>query len=301
MTVDAYVLILSMIGIGALFARLKLLPEDSAQALNLIALYICLPAAVLRHAPQLQLDARLLGLVAVPWIILAVSASLVLLLSRAFNWSRGETAVLLLLLPLGNTSYLGFPLTEALLGAEALPYAVVYDQFGSFLMLSSYGLWVLATYGGDRKPTLAGIGKRIIAFPPFIALVLGFTVMPAQPPVVVAELLDRLAALLLPLVTLAIGLGIRLSLPRRELLPLAVGLATKLLLLPGLVWLALAWLPLEGNAARVAVLETAMPPMITAAALAASHRLAPRLASAMVGYGILLSLVTLPMWARLIA
>ena len=37
--------------------------------------------------------------------------------------------------------------------------------------------------------------------------------------------------------------------------------------------------------------------MITAAALAISHQLAPRLAAALVGYGILLSLVTLPMWA----
>ena len=301
MTVDAYVLILSMIGLGALFARLRLLPEESAHALNLIALYICLPAAVLRHAPQLQLDASLLGLVAVPWLLLAVCVGLVLLLARLFQWSRGETAVLLLLLPLGNTSYLGFPLTEALLGADALPYAVVYDLFGSFLMLSSYGLWVLATYGGDRRPTLREMGGRIIRFPPFIALVLGFTVMPADPPAVVAELLDRLAALLLPLVTLAIGLGIRLSLPRRELGPLAIGLGIKLALLPTLVWLGLALLPLTGDAARVAVLETAMPPMITAAALAASHRLAPRLASAMIGYGILLSLATLPFWARVIA
>jgi len=40
-----------------------------------------------------------------------------------------------------------------------------------------------------------------------------------------------------------------------------------------------------------------MPTMITAAALAISHQLAPRLAAALVGYGILLSLVTLPMWA----
>mgnify|MGYP006202645689 CR=1 FL=1 len=35
----------------------------------------------------------------------------------------------------------------------------------------------------------------------------------------------------------------------------------------------------------------------TAAALAISHQLAPRLAAALVGYGILLSLATLPMWA----
>jgi len=40
--------------------------------------------------------------------------------------------------------------------------------------------------------------------------------------------------------------------------------------------------------------------MITAAALAISHRLAPRLAAALVGYGILLSLATLPGWAWLL-
>ena len=45
------------------------------------------------------------------------------------------------------------------------------------------------------------------------------------------------------------------------------------------------------------VLESAMPTMITAAALAISHQLAPRLAAALGGYGILLSLATLPMWA----
>ena len=35
------------------------------------------------------------------------------------------------------------------------------------------------------------------------------------------------------------------------------------------------------------------------AALAISHQLAPRLAAALVGYGILLSLLTLPAWAWL--
>jgi len=36
--------------------------------------------------------------------------------------------------------------------------------------------------------------------------------------------------------------------------------------------------------------------MITAAALAIAHGLAPRLAAAMVGYGIVASLLTLPAW-----
>jgi len=67
--------------------------------------------------------------------------------------------------------------------------------------------------------------------------------------------------------------------------------------------IALGLAPLLGLTAvqhDTVVLESAMPPMITAAALAISHRLAPGLAAAMVGYGILLSLLTLPAWAWLL-
>jgi predicted permease len=47
----------------------------------------------------------------------------------------------------------------------------------------------------------------------------------------------------------------------------------------------------------VVVAEAAMAPMITGALLAMEHGLEPRLASAMVGLGVPLSLVTVPLWA----
>ena len=111
---------------------------------------------------------------------------------------------------------------------------------------------------------------------------------------------QRLADALLPVVAFAVGLGLRLTLPREDLRPLGAGLAIKLALMPLLAWGLVHALGLQPPAGPVAVLESAMPPMITAAALAISHRLAPGLASAMVGYGILLSLATLPAWAWLL-
>jgi predicted permease len=48
------------------------------------------------------------------------------------------------------------------------------------------------------------------------------------------------------------------------------------------------------------VLEAAMPPMITSAALAAMAGLAPELAAAMVGYGTLAAMATLPLWRWLL-
>lgn len=297
MAFDAFALILAMLALGYAFQRLQVLPDNAAQTLNLVVLYVCLPAAVLRYAPRLHLEPALIGIAVVPWVLLLATIVLVTLLARALRFRDDERAVLLLTVALGNTSFLGYPLTRALIGEHALPYAVIYDQFGAFLILSTFGLWVLARYGGDRKPTAREMLARVVRFPPIWALVIGFTVMPAEPPAWVAGGLQRLSDALLPLAMLTIGLSVKLALPRDELKPLAAGLLLKLALLPALALPLVRLLGLHGEMARTTVLESAMPSMVTAGALAISHGLAPRLAAAMVGYGLLLSLLTLPLWA----
>lgn len=298
MAFDAYALVLAMLALGYLFQRVRALPESAAQTLNLVVLYVCLPAAVLRYVPRLQLEPALLGVAAVPWLLLLAAWPAVAALARWLRLRADEHGVLLLAVTLGNTSYLGYPLTRALIGEHALPYAVVYDQFGAFLILSTFGLWVLARYGGTaRRPSPQDMFARVLKFPPLWALLLGFTVMPAQPPPWIDGGLARLADALLPLAMLAIGLSVRLALPRDELRPLLAGLLLKLALLPALATLLVGVLGLSGAMARATVLESAMPPMVTAGALAIAHGLAPRLAAALVGYGVLLSLLTLPLWA----
>ena len=300
MAFDAFALILSMLALGLLFQRLRLFPDNAAEVLNKVVLYVCLPASVLIYAPRLELGPQVLAVAAVPWLLLVATVVLVTGVTRMLKLRPDEHAVLLLCVALGNTSFLGYPLVRALLGEDALPYAVIYDQFGAFLILSTFGLYVLARYGGDAKPTAAMIARRIATFPPFLALVLGLTLMPESPPDWIAGGLQRLADALLPLVVLAIGLSLKLALPRDELKPLAAGLALKLAVMP-LLALGIAWaFGMTGVMHDAVVLESAMPPMITAAALAISHRLAPGLAAAMVGYGILLSLATLPAWAWLL-
>ena len=297
MAFDAFALILAMLALGLVFARLKLLPSNAAEVLNLIVLYICLPAAVLIYVPRLHLDASLIGIVITPWVLMGATVVLVSLATRSFGFRRDEHAVLLLCVALCNSSFIGYPMVRALLGEHALPYAVVYDQFGTFVLLSTFGLYVLAKYSGDAPPTLRTIGLRIVRFPPIWALAVGMTVMPEQPPQWIAAALQKLADALLPLVMLAVGLTIQLRLPRDEIAPLATGLVLKLLVIPALALPLSLLFGMHGSMLQANVLESAMPTMITAAALAISHQLAPRLAAALVGYGILLSLATLPMWA----
>jgi malate permease and related proteins len=287
--------IFAMLAAGRLLAWRRLVPEDAPAALNLVVLYVCLPAAVFLHAPRLSFDGDLLGLVAVPWLMLAAGVVLTLVVSRMLRFERDVTAVLLLLVALGNTSFLGFALVPALAGEDALRLAVAYDQFGSFLILSTFGLVVLGLYGGER-PTAGAITRRIVGFPPFIALLLALMLMPQRYPEAVERPLQLLADSLLPLVALASGMQLRLRLPRRHLAPFAYGLGAKLVLMPALALLLCGPLGLEGDLRAVAVYETAMPPMITAAALLSLAGLAPELAAALVGIGIVLSMATLPAW-----
>ena len=301
MAFDAFALILAMLALGMVFARRRTFPDNAADTLNRVVLYLCLPAAVLTYVPRLQLDLSLAGIIATPWLLMLLSVGLVSLATRLFGFERQVHAVLLLCVALCNSSFIGYPMVRALLGDHALPYAVVYDQFGTFVLLSTFGLYVLARYSGDAPPTAGEILLRILRFPPLWALLFAVTLMPAEPPSWVASALKSLADAMLPLVMLAVGLTIQLRLSRAELAPLAAGLLLKLLVLPAVALpLSLAF-GLRGEMLQVNVLETAMPTMITAAALAISHRLAPRLAAAMVGYGIVLSLVTLPAWVWVLA
>jgi predicted permease len=300
MNLDALAFVLLLLALGYGCARLRLLPDHAAEVLNQFALYLCLPAAVLRFVPKLQLASDLALVALVPWLMLALGIALILPLARVLRLRDDERAVLLLCVPLGNTSFLGYPLTEALLGPEALAHAVIYDQFGSFLILTTWGLWILARYGGDARPTPATMLRKLARFPPFVALVFALTLMPAEPPPLVTHALAKLSDTLLPTAVLAVGLSLKLSLPRDKLASLGAGLALKLVLLPATVFALMAVRQDASTAASVAVLESAMPPMITAGALAISHRLAPSLAAALVGYGTVLSLATLPLWATVL-
>lgn len=291
---SAYFVIISLIVVGRLLA--SLFPASAPEVLNRVVIMLCLPALIFIHVPTLEASTALLPLVIVPWALLAVSVVLVLVLARWLDLPREAVAVLLLLLPLGNTSFLGFPLVEALLAAESVRYAVVYDQFGSFLIVCTHALFVLAWFGSGQRPAVSDMVKRIATFPPFIALVGALLLGNAWFPDWLMALADNFADMLLPLVTLAIGMSLRLRLVPEYRRPLVIGLLSKLLILPAVALGIILLLDTRPDIARVALLEASMPPMITAAALLSSARLAPPLASALVAWGVLLSAATVPMW-----
>ena len=292
---ENFFFILAYLAIGALLRRLPTMPENSGIALNMYVLYVALPALILKNVPQLQFSAELLIPAVTPWVLLVAVVAVVLGLSKVFNWSREVTGALLIILPLGNTSFLGFPMTEALFGADAMPYAVIYDQVGSFIALAIYVTIIAALYSPNAaRPSVKGITLKIVTFPSFIALVIGLFFLGKSYPPFFSQLIDNLAITLVPVVMIAVGFALTIKFSKSEISPLISALGIKLVMMPALA--ALLWFSFgqSGVAVDVSIFQAAMPPMISAGAIAIMAGLAPRLVSGIIGLGILLGLATLP-------
>lgn len=285
--------VLGLLACGVLARRTGALPDGTATVLDRLVIVLALPGLVLAKVPDLELGASTLVPIGVAWGTLLLLIGLVAFLARLRRWSPTTTGTMLLCVPLGNTSFLGFPAVEALLGADHLGPAIVYDQLGSFLAVATWGSFVAARWGSGAAPTVASVSRRIATFPPFIALVVAVAARWTGLPGPVADVADLLGGMLTPLTMLAIGL--RLRIPERAALPtVATGLGLRLAVAPAAVLGVALWSGASGIVWEAAILEAAMPPMVTAGILAIDAGLDERLAAALTGGGILVALATLP-------
>jgi predicted permease len=291
---ENFILIGFFVGLGMLFRRIEAFPEQTAQALNMFALYVALPAVILLKVPQLKFSGDMIVPAVVPWGMLALSAVLVYVVGKAFHWTRETIGVLLLVVPIGNTSFMGVPMVNAFFGEEGIPYLIIYDQIGTMMIFALYGSIILALYGRKGEVKLSEVAKRAILFPPTMAMLVGLLLRFWPYPDALVKGLETLAGMLTPLVMTAIGFQLRLRLSPAVLRPLGFGLAVKLAIAPLVALIGCRLWGLNNLAADVAIFEAGMPPMVTAGALAIAAGMLPELAAALVSLGMALAFLSLP-------
>lgn len=290
----ALLVVVFCVGAGMVTARVPH-PVGLGAAFNWWVVYIALPALVLGQITQLDPSAPLLLPGVSLWLVFFGSWLAMALAGRMLGWSRGKIGALVLTAGFGNTAFVGYPLIEALHGTEALGIAVIADQFGSFLMISTLGLVAASVYSGQRVKVLV-ILRRILLFPPFWALLIGLALRASGvTPALLLELCQRLGVTLTPLALFSVGLQLRLRSLGADATALLLGLGWKLLAAPLVVALFLWLNSADSLTATVVVLQAAMAPMVTAGIFAQQYDLAPTLASRMVGLGLVLSLLTVPL------
>ncbi|HKE95048.1 MAG TPA: AEC family transporter [Povalibacter sp.] len=280
--------------LGWLVARLGKPPAALAPSLNWWVLNIAFSGLVLHLIPQLHFDWHLWFLVAAMWFVFLGAWVFFTLLGRALHWSRARVGALTLVCGLGNTSFIGFPMIEALRGEEGLKLALFADQAGVFLALGVGGTIIAAIYSG-RSVAPSSIVRRVLSFPPFASLLVGVVVgMFGGWPDALDGIFARLGATLVPIALFSVGLQFKVHVGRDQLAALGLGLSWKLLLAPAIVWLVGSLIGVQGMVLTVATLEAAMAPMISAAILATQNDLEPPLANTVLGVGILIAFATVP-------
>ena len=212
-------------------------------------LYVLLPPVIFFNIASTHIDVGhgvglLLGLAASALGALAAY----LLASRVLRLSRPRVGAVVVTVLSVNTGYLGYPLTVALLGRDQLPTAVLYDVLvtGPSLMLGAFAV-------GAALGTKAGEGprERLRAFftrnPPLYAAIAGLLAPSALAPQVLVDASQALVVAILPLGFFAVGATLAenaehgdLPMPPPLTKPVALAIATRLLLVPALLMLLAA-------------------------------------------------------------
>ncbi|HEY3697863.1 MAG TPA: AEC family transporter [Spongiibacteraceae bacterium] len=295
-----FIIIAVFLSLGAICKRLFALPEKAPIYINQFIINAALPAVILLKLPQLPLNETVLLPMLVPWLSAIPLVAIAYWVARRFGWSRDVTGALLLLVLYGNSSYFGFPMVRAFFGDAGIPYAIMFDQLGNFVMLVIGAPLLLQRFSESDKPISAwALLRRIFSFPPFFAMLAALLMNGVTYPIFLQQLLSCLSLLLAPLAMFIVGLQLSWQVPSHLRKPLALVLAMRLVISPALALLICVVSGNSGLSARVTIFEAGMPTMVTAAIMAISANLAPRLCTAAVGFGLGVSLLTLPLWFAL--
>lgn len=281
---------------GVLLRRIGRLPTTTPMVLNAFIIHISVPALVLVLVHDMQLSSDVAIVASMGWLYFLLAAGCFVLLGRWLKLSRETTGALILTAGLGNTSFFGFPMIEAFYDKPGLAIGLLVDQLGSAPVVFTLGIITASIYAGTHVG-VAAIFKRIIFFPPFIALVAALLLRPLDYPDWLNSALVRLGDTLAPMALVSVGFQLRLGHLRGNGRNLAIGLTYKLLLAPMVFYVLYVYLlGAKGLTAQVTIFESAMPPMITASIIATEYGLDPDLANLMVAVGLVISFFTLTGW-----
>lgn len=287
-----FVLIFIYLIAGYIFSKTKLANPNIPMLLNKAVIYVSLPAMILLQIPKLSIDMDSMIPIAVAWIVMILSAIIVHIVCKIFGFSREITGALLLVTVFGNTSFLGIPVVSSYYGEDMIPYIIVYDQVGTFLLLAIYGTFIVSYYSSTSKLNISMILKKLFTFPPFVFLIIAFLLQDIKYEPTLEYILSLAGSTIVPFAVLAVGLQLKLILPREYIKPFSVSLFIKLIIAPILAFIICKLAGWDGTIVKVAIMEAGMGPMITAGAMASMAGLAPRLSSAILGYGITIAFAT---------
>lgn len=296
---ELYVKLGGLVLVGFILGRK--LPVTVPTRLGLFLFWVGVPISIVSFLRQSSLSGQI-------WIAPAI-AYLAILLGAFFAWlgikgqayfrktvSQPSTqASLILAAMLGNTGYLGFPITLAMLGKEYFAWALFYDLLGTFPGTYALGVLLAASFGGSVQNHWQ-ITRAILINPALWGFGFGLLFRQVTIPTVAEFWLEKFAWISVALSLVLIGMRLALLKSWRSLPQVGISLGIKMLLVPLILGSILPLFGLTGAIAKIIVLQMAMPPAFATLVIAETFNLDRDLAVTALAAGAIVLLVTLPVW-----
>ena len=290
------------IAIYLLFGYLfKIIFQDNSKQLVDFIIYFSLPAIVFSKIYPLSLDTKILWLILMFMGIIFFNVFLSYTIGKMMRLNRVTLATFMIMATFGNTSFIGFSYIDAFYGQDYIVYGVIYDIFGSFLLLVSVGM-IIITWGSGRKNSVLNISKSIFLFPPMIMFIITIFAKNFEIPKFLIYTSTNLGATLVPIAMIAIGMKLELKHIFTKLHIVTVAVVLKMLIIPIIVLFVFKYFyGIDETWVKVTIIEVAMPPMTMAAVLAIKGGLDEKIAINSLVLGVIVSLFTITLFTSYLA
>jgi predicted permease len=307
---NAMFVVAAIYALAVLMRRRGALAEEHSLALARIVTDLCLPATIFATLVRTSVRFDQLGPAALMFALEIGSIALAWSVAALLRFPRSRRGPIVFCAAFGSSSFLGYAVIREMFpaGHEALAEAVLISELGVGYPILILGPLLAAHFGAapaaaaPEGPPPSPLRSALIFFrsPVFLSFVLGLLWPRLGLPgdktplmVPVFRLLDVLAAGLVPLALLSVGLMFRVPHPREIALALTIVVAVKLILKPvaaGLLARAFGFPELWED---VLVLLAGMPPAVLGPVFLRRYGGEAPLASALLISAGLLSCVTL--------
>lgn len=284
--------------LGYLF---KVIYHDNSKQLIEFIIYFSLPAIVFSKIYPLNLDERIFGLIIMFMCFILFNLALAYFIGKLMKLERLLLATFMIMATFGNTSFIGFSYIDAFYGQDYIVYGLIYDLFGSFLLLVSLGMFII-TWGSGRKGDTKSIMKSALLFPPSLMFLITVFLKNFEVPNFILLTSETLGATLVPIAMIAIGMKLELKHIFVKFHIVSMAMLLKMVIVPIIVLLGFQlFYGINETWVKVTIIEVAMPPMTMATVLAIKGGLDEKVAINSLVLGVLLSLVTITMYTRYLA
>ena len=290
--------------LGFLIMRFYNKQEQLNKYVTKLLIYILLPILIIdtvMSAPS-EILVELPLIVTFTVLIHVIGLGVIYLRLKRSAIENATKGSMLLTTTFPNGIFLPIPLILLFIGESGIAVVAVFS-FTQMTLLAIFGTLIGSNYSDAESLGKRSMLLKILLFPPFIAVIIGFIflMMGLSVPVDFDVFLSYNGIATTYLALFVVGLGLRTKIPRDKLRLALESISVRQVFVPIVIGILLLFAGLSSVTTRVLLLEAMMPAAVITVLFAGSFKLDSETAASIVTIGTLLLLPIVPLMPLLFA